>query len=114
MTGGRLSFLGHPVPPGFHRRVVTIAPRCELAISDDEWRDALVVVEHGKVELEGRCGEARRVEAGAVLWIEGLALRTLRNHGPDPAVLTAVSRCPGIPAARRPKSPVPHPRSPIR
>jgi hypothetical protein len=57
-----------------------------------EWRAALVVVEWGEIVLEPREGDAYRFRRGDVLWLQGLALRALRNSGTEPAVLTAVVR----------------------
>jgi hypothetical protein len=59
---------------------------------DAEWRDALVIVERGDVELECAAGGRRRFSGGAVLWLEGIDLRMLHNVGDEPAVLLAVSR----------------------
>ena len=47
-----LSFLGRRLPPRFARRVVVLAPEHTCIYDDAEWRGAIVVVEHGQVELE--------------------------------------------------------------
>jgi hypothetical protein len=47
----RLSFLGRRLPPAFELRVVAVAPGGERPYDEDEWRDALVVVERGEIEL---------------------------------------------------------------
>jgi hypothetical protein len=57
-----------------------------------EWRDALVVVGRGEVELEFAGGARRRFACGAVLCLARLSLRTLRNPGAEPALLVAVTR----------------------
>ena len=62
------------------------------AYIDEEWRDALVVVETGRIELETQSGIRRGFRTGDVLCLVGLALRALHNPGPGPAVLMAVSR----------------------
>ena len=85
-------FLGRPVSPAFVLRVVTVAAGEAKAYIEEEWRDTLVVVERGRIELETQSGGRRGFTTGDVLCLVGLALRALHNPGPDPAVLTAVSR----------------------
>jgi hypothetical protein len=77
---------------GFRRRSVVLEPGESRRSGDAEWRDALVVVERGDVELECAAGGRRRFSGGAVLWLEGIDLRVLHNVGDEPAVLLAVSR----------------------
>lgn len=88
----RVSFLGRPLGPAFEMRVVEVAPGRTKAYDEAEWRDALVVVEHGEIELECTEGWREHFERGAVLCLDGLPLRVLRNRGHLPAVLVAVSR----------------------
>jgi hypothetical protein len=88
----RLSFLDRRLPPGFVLRVVVIAPGEVRAYDAAEWRAALVMVEWGEIVLEPRHGDAYRFGRGDVLWLQGLALRALRNPGSEPAVLAAVAR----------------------
>jgi hypothetical protein len=76
----------------FARRTVTVAAGSERPYDPGEWFDSLVVVQDGEVELHGCSGELARFKRGDVLWLAGLPLRALRNPGPDPAVLVAVSR----------------------
>ena len=85
-------FLGRPLSPEFVLRVVTVAAGEVKTYIDGEWRDALVVVETGRIELETQNGSRRGFRTGDVLCLVGLALRALHNPGPDPAVLMAVSR----------------------
>jgi hypothetical protein len=87
-----ISFLERQLPPAFDRRVVVLAPDDTLAYDEAEWRDAIVVVERGQIELEDLDGSRHRFGRGDVLWLERLPLRMLRNHGRTPAVLVAVSR----------------------
>jgi hypothetical protein len=96
MTCGRLSFLGAALPPEFELRVVSIAPGAELAYDTARWRDAVVVVERGEIEVEGICGGRRRFGSGAVLWLADLPLRTVRNPARGPALLSAVRRRPDL------------------
>lgn len=81
-------------PPGFEIRAVTIGPRGERAYDDAEWRDALVFVVRGEVELEWLSGSCCCVVRGDVLSLMGLRLRRLRNRRLEPARLIAVSRRP--------------------
>jgi hypothetical protein len=90
--GGRLSFLGRPLPDAFELLVITLAPGRVRAFEPAEWRDGIVVVERGAVELQGRDGDRARFERGAVMALTGLPLFALRNHGRDMAVLAVVRR----------------------
>ena len=87
-----LSLLGRRIPPQFERRTATLAPRRSRAYDEAEWRDALILVAHGQVELEGLDGRRHRFGRGAILWLEGLPLRAIHNRGRVPAVLVAVAR----------------------
>lgn len=89
---GRVSLLERPPPPPFRLRIVTVPPFTELAYDAGEWRDALVVVEQGELELETVHGVTCRFGVGDVLWLAGLSLRALRNCGTETVVLAAVSR----------------------
>jgi hypothetical protein len=83
------------VPDGdqrFHIRRIVVAPGAERPYDEAEWRDAIVVIEAGRLELESRSGDRRRFSRGDVLWLIGLPLRVLRNRGAVPTVLVAVSR----------------------
>jgi hypothetical protein len=76
----------------FDRRVVVVRPGEAHAYDPAEWRDALVVVERGMIELETSSGVCRSFVAGDVLWLVGLPLRLLRNRGPIPAVVASIAR----------------------
>lgn len=89
---GRLSFLDGPLPSRFRLFEVTLAPGGSRAYDEAEWSDALVVVERGEIELECAAGVRKRFPGGAVMWLEGIGLRTLHNPGSEPTVLVAVSR----------------------
>jgi hypothetical protein len=91
---GRRSLLSRPLPPRFERRVVTVPPGAARAFDPAEWRDAIVAVERGAIELECRDGDLRGFRRGDLLSLSGLSLRALRNPGTDPAVLVAVRRRP--------------------
>jgi len=89
---GGPAVLGRRLPPPFRRRVVAVPPCGELAFDEAEWRDALVVVERGEIELVCLGGSRERFGRGDVLWLAGLPLGALRNPGCEPALLAAVSR----------------------
>lgn len=78
--------------PGFELRAMTVSPISERLYDEAEWRDALVLVQRGEIELEWLSGACRSFRCGDLLWLTGLSLRVLRNHGDDPVVLLAVSR----------------------
>src|SRR6266545_2856987 len=84
-------FLGAPLPPGFASRIVTLPPGEAFAYRAADWRDALVIVEHGMIDLES-AGGRHRFPTGAMLCLSGLRLRAVRNPGPDAAVLLAITR----------------------
>jgi len=90
---------GHPGPrprpqPGrrFPVTLVTIPPGAERSFDQEEWRDALVILARGEIELESIDGGCLRLRRGAVLWLAGLSLRALRNPGAGVSSLVAVSR----------------------
>ena len=76
----------------FRIRRIVVAPGAERAYDEAEWRDAIVVVESGRLELECSGGTSRGFRRGDVLWLIGLPLRALRNRGAVPTVLVVVSR----------------------
>lgn len=79
-------------PPSFQRRVVTLAPSSVRHYRAAEWRDALVIVARGQIELETLRGHRTRFRTGDILWLTGLPLGALRNPCSQPATLLAVSR----------------------
>jgi len=85
-----------PIPtrpgPAFRRRAVTIPAHTTVPFVAEEWRDALVLIERGAVDLLCVRGGRRRFTQGAVLFFEGLALTALHNPGVDETVLVALSR----------------------
>jgi hypothetical protein len=76
----------------FDRRVVRVPPGRARDYDEADWRDALVVVVRGEIELEARTGRRERFVRGAVLSLAGLPLRALHNRGPEAAELVAVRR----------------------
>ncbi len=78
--------------PAFVARAIVIAAGSSRPYAEREWRDALVMVESGEVELETVSGHRRRFGPGDIIWFTGLALKALHNCGTDAVVLQAVSR----------------------
>ena len=76
----------------FHRRVVSVPPGRARDYDEADWRDALVVVVRGEIELEARSGGRERFGRGAILSLAGLPLRALHNRGAVPAELLAIRR----------------------
>ena len=76
----------------FVHRVVRVPPGRARDYDEADWRDALVVVVRGEIELEARAGGRERFARGAVLSLAGLPLRALHNQGAEPAELLAVRR----------------------
>jgi hypothetical protein len=89
----RLSFSGRELPHGFAARHVAIDPGCERPYEPSEWNDSLVVLEAGDLELECIGGTRAHFDSGAVLFLDSLPLKTLRNCGRESVLLIAVSRC---------------------
>jgi quercetin dioxygenase-like cupin family protein len=87
-----LSFLDRPLPPAFRLRAVVVAPGRARAYDDAEWRDAIVVVERGEIDLDFLAGGRRRLACGDVLHLDGMSVRALHNRGWEPALLVVVSR----------------------
>jgi hypothetical protein len=79
-------------PAEFDCRAVAVEPGGVRIYNEAEWRDAIVVVGSGEIELEALGGNRQRFQCGDVLCLFGLPLRLLHNRGTEPAVLVAVSR----------------------
>jgi hypothetical protein len=88
----RLELLARSLPPGFEIRLLMLEPGSDLACDATTWRDALVEVECGQVELHFRHGGRVCVQAGDVLWLSGLGVLRMSNPGRSPAALTGLSR----------------------
>jgi quercetin dioxygenase-like cupin family protein len=80
------------VPGSFEQRRLSIEPGADLAYDESTWRDSIVQVEAGEIELECASGCCRLFGRGDVFWLDGISVRALRNPGHAPAVLVAVSR----------------------
>ena len=79
-------------PPGSRNRAVAMETGVTRIYNEAEWRDALVLVVRGEIELESVGGESCRFGCGSILCLVGLRLRALRSRGREPTVLVAVSR----------------------
>jgi hypothetical protein len=95
-----LSFLGRPIPEGFERRVVVLEPGARVDYVEADWTGALVVVEVGRIELECERGGRRGFREGAVLCLDGIALRALHNPAGEAAVVSAIARERLLPESR--------------
>jgi hypothetical protein len=73
-------------------RVIVVPPRGERLYDREEWRDVLVVVGSGSIELESQHGVRRQFERFALLVLTDRRLRRLLNPGARPAILLAISR----------------------
>ena len=73
-------------------RAIAVDPGCKRVYVEEEWRDAIVVVKRGEIELEWLDGTSHRFRRGDLLWLTGLPLRALHNRGSQPVLLVGVSR----------------------
>jgi hypothetical protein len=87
-----VSFFDGRVPSWVEVRIFAIAPGGERIYDPAEWRNALVVIERGQVELQCLNGAQWRFARGDTLFLAGLPLRALRNDGQETALLCALSR----------------------
>jgi hypothetical protein len=78
--------------PAFDRRVVSIVPGHPRTYDASEWRDAIVVLARGRIELECVGGGRYGLSRGAVLWLQRLPLRAIHSRGREPAVLIVIRR----------------------
>ena len=78
--------------PAFECRAIGVEPGGARIYNEAEWRDAIVVVGSGEIELEALGGNRQRFQTGDVLCLSGLPLRSLHNRGTEPAVLVSVAR----------------------
>jgi hypothetical protein len=81
-----------PLPAGFSKHVLRVAPGLELGSEATCLPDAIIVVEQGALEVECRSGVRRRFARGSILAVAGLPGSRLRSVGSEPLVLMAVAR----------------------
>jgi hypothetical protein len=77
----------------FVRREIELGPAQELSSSLAAWRDAVVFLTEGEIELVCVAGERRRFTRGSVLCFAP-TVRGLRNCGAQRARLIAIARRP--------------------
>jgi hypothetical protein len=90
-SGGDALFR-EPLPAGFSRRVLRVAPGLEVDFEGSGVPAAIVLVEEGGLELECTTGARRRFGRGSMISIARLPGAHARSVGPGPLVLVAVSR----------------------
>lgn len=71
---------------------IRIPPGGELLFKAADWRDTIVLVHDGRLELEWDGGIRWSFATGAILALDGLAPRRLENRGRRGVLLIAVSR----------------------
>jgi quercetin dioxygenase-like cupin family protein len=91
-TAGRLELLARSLPAGYQIRLLILEPGTEVAYEPATWRDSLVEVECGQVELHLRDKRRIRVRTGEVLWLSGLGVLSISNPSGSPAALTGLAR----------------------
>ena len=82
------------VDPGlrFVRTTLILAPGRALAYDPEEWRDAIVFVTAGQIELECEEGMVACFGRGSIVCLAELPLRAVRSTGATPARLVSISR----------------------
>lgn len=73
-------------------RTIRIPAGGELPFEAADWRDTIVLVHEGRLELEWDGGIRWAFATGAILALDGLAPRRLENRGRRAVLLIAVSR----------------------
>ena len=76
----------------FALREIALAPGAARPYRRREWRDSLVMIRAGQIDLEGATGAVARFGVGDLLCLAAVPLRALRNPGPQLTVLLAISR----------------------
>ncbi|MGH8873108.1 MAG: hypothetical protein ACRDWS_14190 [Acidimicrobiia bacterium] len=81
-----------PLPPGLIRWMVIISPGRTRVFQARESAGGVVFVHVGDIELESLDGRRYRFGSGAIMHLDRLPLRRIRNDGAGRAVLVAVGR----------------------
>ena len=87
-----LDLLGTCRSGRFEVSIRILDARTETAYQPDDWKDSIIEVEAGAVEIETRHGQAVAFHAGDVFWLAELPVRALHNRGDIPAVLVTATR----------------------
>lgn len=82
------------LPPGVLRRTVVIESGGALCADGAAWCGELIAVNDGVIDVVVRGGGTQRLDAGALLFVEGLTDVELRCVGSSPAVLIGLRRIP--------------------
>jgi quercetin dioxygenase-like cupin family protein len=77
---------------GFGRRVIELEPGARLDHEDALWRDAIVFLIAGELEVECSRGERHRFREGDVLTLARLPIRRVRGSGATPTRLLVIWR----------------------
>ena len=85
-------FFRASLPAGFVRHVYRAAPGRNVALDPAPPRDAIVVVEHGELEILCTAGGCRRFGRGSMIPIGRVSVARLRSVGSRPVVLIAIAR----------------------
>ena len=89
---GRPEFLGRRVPGTFRVRRIAIQPGAERPSAAGEWHGALVVLEHGAVEIVDAAGARRAFGPGDLLCLDWVGCERIVNVGAEEARLVAIHR----------------------
>lgn len=95
MNGGDdldLECLARTESPGFEKRIVELGPDELLPFDPAVWRDTIVFVLAGQLEVECTSGARACFRCGAILPVSPLPVRKLRNPAAAPVRLLAISR----------------------
>jgi hypothetical protein len=87
-----LARLRGPLPEGFERWVVALAPGETRPSGAAEWSGALALVEAGEIEVGCVIGATRTFSSGSLLALSCLPLAWLRNMGSGEARIVVVRR----------------------
>jgi hypothetical protein len=87
-----ISFFGRRLPSWVEVRIFAIPAGRERIYDAREWRNALVVIERGEIEMHCLNGDRSRFRRGDTLFLSGLPVWALRNNGHETALLCALSR----------------------
>lgn len=79
-------------PGAFTVHAVCVPPGATRAYRKEDWRDSLVLVVAGDIDLVGLSGTTHTCRAGDLIWLDGLPLRLLRNSGSAAVLLVAFAR----------------------
>jgi quercetin dioxygenase-like cupin family protein len=84
--------LAHTVGPAFRRCLVEVPPGDALQLDPASWRDAIVFVLAGQVDVRCSGGIGHQFRQGDILCFARPPVRSVRNPGRVPARLLAIWR----------------------